>query len=108
MKLRTKTTFIQNEQKFKKLVLSLDDKHDYIVYNRTLQLYEQIGVKIIRVNKVLQFRQQPYLKPYIDFNTECRKQAKTEFEKDFYCAIIGRFHLSIVCSFSTVVLTHIM
>ena len=91
-------------------MLLLDDKHDDIVYHRTLQLYEQIGVKIIHVNKVLQFRQKPYPKPYIDFNTECRKQAKTEFEfyKLLNCAIFGRFHSSIVCSFSTVVFTRIM
>ena len=88
--------FYPKRARVEKLVLTLEDKKDYIIHYRTLQLYEQLGIKLIRVIKVLQFRQQPYLKPYVDYNSECRKEAKTEFEKDFYkllnCAIFGTFH----------------
>ncbi len=33
---------------------------------------------------VVEFNQKPFLKPYIDFNTDKRKEAKNEFEKDFF------------------------
>ena len=33
---------------------------------------------------MLEFEQSPWLKQYIDFNTEKRKHAKTSFEKDFF------------------------
>ena len=36
------------------------------------------------VHKVIQFNQKAWLKPYIDMNTELRKEAKNDFEKDFF------------------------
>jgi len=32
----------------------------------------------------MQFKQSPWMKSYIDFNTEKRRQEKTDFERDFY------------------------
>ena len=34
--------------------------------------------------KVIKFNQKACLKSYIDMNTELRKKAKTDFEKDFF------------------------
>jgi hypothetical protein len=76
--------FYPKRVKVEKLILSLSDKDKYVVHYRTLQLYLQLGMRINQVHRVLQFHQEPYLKPYIDFNTECRKTAKSDFEKDFY------------------------
>ena len=42
------------------------------------------GLKLKKVHKVLQFDQKPWLKPYIEMNTELRKKAKNDFEKDFF------------------------
>jgi hypothetical protein len=36
------------------------------------------------VHEVLSFKQKAWLKPYIDFNTEKRKEARNDFEKDFF------------------------
>jgi len=41
-------------------------------------------MKLTRVHRVLQFEQSAWMKPYIDFNTEKRRQATTEFERDLY------------------------
>ena len=35
------------------------------------------------MRRVIQFNQKAWLKPYIDMNTELRKEAKEDFEKDF-------------------------
>ena len=37
-----------------------------------------------KVRRVIQFNQEAWLKPYIDMNTEQRKKAKNDFEKDFF------------------------
>ena len=67
-----------------KLVPNLWDKTKYVVHLRNLKLYMSLGMKLTHIHCVLIFKQSPWLKPYIDFNTDKRKQAKNDFEKDFY------------------------
>lgn len=70
--------------KVEKLITSLEDKKGYIVHYRILQLYIQLGLEVTGIHRVLEFTQKPWLKSYIDFNTEQRKKAKSLFSKNFY------------------------
>ena len=36
------------------------------------------------VHRIIQFNQKAWLKPYIEMNTKLRREAKNEFEKDFF------------------------
>ena len=67
-----------------KLIPTLRDKKEYVLHCHNLQLYSDLGLKIKKVHRVLKFDQSPWLKQYIDFNTEKRKHAKNSFEKDFF------------------------
>ena len=68
----------------RKLIPTLKDKKEYVLHYRNLQLYMDLGLKIKKVHQVLEFNQSPWLKQYIDFNTEKRKHAKNPFKKDFF------------------------
>ena len=67
-----------------KLIPTLCDKQKYVLHYRNLQLYLDLGLKLKKVHRILEFDQSPWLKLYIDFNTQKRTQAKNAFEKDFF------------------------
>ena len=67
----------------KKLVPNLGNKTKYVLHYRDLQLYLSLGMKLKKIHRTLQFKQFDWMKRYIDFNTEKRKNAVNDFEKDF-------------------------
>ena len=67
-----------------KLIPTLRDKKNYVLHEENLKLYLSLGLKLKKVHRVLEFNETPWLKEYIDFNTEKRKEAKNSFEKDFF------------------------
>ena len=68
----------------KKLVCNLRNKKKYVVHIRSLKQALHHGLKLRKVYRIIEFNQEDWLTPYIDMNTELRKIAKNNFEKDFF------------------------
>ena len=71
----------------KKLIPNLGSKTNYVVHYRNVQLRLSLGMKLIKIYKVLKFKRSDRMKKYIDFNTERRKNAANDFEKGFKLTI---------------------
>ena len=70
--------------KYKKLVCNLYGKKKYVVHIKSLKQALNHGLKLKKIHRVIEFNQEAWLKPYIDMNTESRKLAKNDFEKDLF------------------------
>ena len=70
--------------KVEKLIFSIENKEKYVMHIRALQQALNHGLVLRNVHRVIKFNQEAWLKPYIDMNTKLRKEAKNEFEKDFF------------------------
>ena len=69
--------------KRKKLVCNLLNKKKLVVHINALKQALNHGLKLKKIHRVIKFNQKEWLKPYIDMNTELRKEAKNDFKKDF-------------------------
>ena len=86
-KLHSDLPFLPERMKINKstkLVCHIQNKENYVVQIRALKQALDHGLKLTKVHRVIEFRQEAWLKPYIDMNTELRKYAKNDFEKDFF------------------------
>ena len=70
--------------KCKKLVCNLLNNKKYVMHIKSLTQALNHGLKLKKIHRIIEFNQEACLKPYIDMNTELRKVASNDFEKDFY------------------------
>ena len=71
-------------EKVEKIVSCIEDRGKYVIHIRALKQTLNHGLKLKEVHRVIQFNQKAWLKSYIDKNTDLRKEARNEFEKDFF------------------------
>ena len=70
--------FHQKQRKSEKSCLSV------VFHIRAIKQALNHGIILKSVHRVFQFNQKAWLKPYIDMNAKLDKEAKNEFEKDFF------------------------
>src|SRR5271156_96656 len=85
---------LKSEIKFpqEKLICDQYDKIEYVCHYKNLKFYLRKRFIITKFHRVLQFKQKPWLKPYIDFNNEQRSKATAECDKNFYKLMNNSFY----------------
>lgn len=66
----------------KKLVTTFEPKKSYVLHLRNLKQYIEQGLHIDKIHRILEFKQDAWLKPYIEKNTKLRKKAQENGELD--------------------------
>ena len=75
---------IKKPPRVKMLIKTLFDNQNYTLHYQTLKLYVELGLVVTKPHRVLSFKQEKWLAPYVKLNTEKRKRAKNKFKEDFY------------------------
>ncbi|XP_046387447.1 uncharacterized protein LOC124157025 [Ischnura elegans] len=75
--------------KFRKLLTTLEPKEKYVIHYVNLKQALRYGLKLNRIRRVIEFDQSRWLDPYININTEKRKLAKNDFDRDFFKLMVN-------------------
>ncbi len=73
-----------NPSKVEKFTASLLDKNHYIIHIQNLQQAILLGIKLNKIHRILKFKQDKIFESYIINNTNQRKKAKNDFQKNMY------------------------
>ena len=71
-------------EKVKKLLAKLHDKKEFVIHVRNLKQALNQGIVLKKVHRIVKFNQRASLKPHFDMNTDLRKTAKNDLDKDFF------------------------
>ena len=58
----------------KKLIPNLGNKVKYVVHYKNLKYYLSLGMKIVKIHRILSFKQRDWLRSYVDFNIKKDKK----------------------------------
>ena len=70
--------------KVEKLIPNLSDKTNYVLHRENLKLYLELGLKLKHIHRGIKFKEKPWMKSYIELNTDLRTKGKNDFEKYFF------------------------
>jgi len=65
-----------------KLSATFHDRLNYVVHFKNLKLYLKLGMKLKKIHRVLCFKQENFIAPFIEKCTISRQASKTKFEQD--------------------------
>lgn len=75
---------VPNKDNVKKLLLTFNDKKNYVIHYKMLKLALQHKLVLRKIHRTLKFKQSAWMKPYIELNTSMRTRATNKFEKEYY------------------------
>ena len=82
-------SFTDRPRPTEKLVPNLMNKSHYVVHYMNLKLYLQLGLRVTTTHRVLEFKQEAWIRPFVNHCTNMRKQSIDEFSKSFWKLVVN-------------------
>ena len=60
------------------------NKNNYMIHDRNLQQCLELEMKLKKIHRILKFKQKDWMKLYIDFSTQKRKEATNDTDKNHF------------------------
>lgn len=76
-----------------KLISSLLNKDKYILHGKNLKLYLQLGMKLKKIHRIVEFKQEAFIAKFIEMCTLARQKSKSKFEGDQFKKLANRYIL---------------
>ncbi|XP_022784290.1 uncharacterized protein LOC111324887 [Stylophora pistillata] len=73
-----------SSNKVENFLPNLNEKKKYIIPHQNLKQCLELGLRLKKIYRGIKFEEEPWLKSYIELNTNLRTNAKNKFEKDFF------------------------
>lgn len=80
----SKSLEISKTYKSRKLCQTFSTKKRYVLHVQILKFYLKCGLVVEKIHRIIKFSQSNWLVGFIDLNTNLRKSAKDEFERDLF------------------------
>lgn len=63
-----------------KLVATFYDRQNYVLHFKNLKLYLDLGMKLQKIHRIMVFKQEAFIAPYIEMCTLARKNSSNKFD----------------------------
>ena len=71
-------------ERIEKLVANLHGKEEYVIHIRNLKQASNLELVLEKVQRIIQFNQKAWLKPFIDMKTAKKKRRKKKILKKIF------------------------
>ena len=89
---RMKENALINHHPTEKLISSFLIREKYVLHNKTLAYYLEKGLIVTKIHRAFKFRQSAWLRPYVEFCTSKRQDAKSSFDRDFWKLMVNSIY----------------
>lgn len=74
-----------------KLVATFYDRTNYVLHFKNLKLYKDLGMKILKIHRILEFKQEAFIAPYIEMCTLARKNSIKKFDINQFKKLVSYY-----------------
>lgn len=84
----------KNRYKDVKLMSTFHKRENYVCHIKCLMLYLSLGLKLIKIHRILEFTQDHIFATYIEKTTAARKKSTTKFEMNLFKLMVCNFNVT--------------